>query len=723
MSLFEEGLCRIFNEYGHALVEGEKKYDEFLQCLESKGEPTLILDTGGSIIWASSAFEDLFGFDSAEKQITSLFDIVLPSYRQLMAGYMELAAERVPLDSLESWDKIVTFRGRNGYGEIHSYELFFSGCWRNGSAHLVAVLRDMSDNTNLLEEFKNLEENYSTLSETINEALIRIDENFTIVFANSAVTGVFGYEKEELIGQNFEILFPPEIFERYRENFKKYFLIDEEHRRSIGLEKSVELLGKHKRRGVSPMEMSFGNSSHFKGRTLTCIIRDITKKKNLERQLRKLAYHDRLTNLGNRELFDQEIGERLDRLKDFPSIRGAVMFLDLDGFKQINDTLGHRAGDVLLVETGSRLRGCLRESDSIYRFGGDEFVILLSNIHNEEDLGIVAQKILSSIRSPYYLTPQDESEAIMVNIGVSIGIAVFPDHGDENDTLIKNADLAMYAAKDSGKNRYYHYDESLASKANFEMQIEQGVKSALHNGKLTLHFQPIVDTEGRIEGVEALLRWTDPTLGQISPETFIPIIEEKGLIYPVGSWVIESSCKTLSELDRRGISKIYLSFNVSPLQLADSRFIPQLTRTIERNGVDPSRLQLEITESSLMQHPEKTVACLKEIKRQNEGIRISIDDFGTGYSSLSYLSILPVDSVKIDGSFTYGIGRAENRKIVETIIRLAESLDLSVVAEGVETEEQMNTLKELSCGTLQGFFFCKPLSKDELLPSLQREAV
>ena len=470
------------------------------------------------------------------------------------------------------------------------------------------------------------------------------------------------------------------------------------------------------------MEMSFGNSTHFHGRTLTCIIRDITQQKNLERQLRKLAYHDKLTNLGNRDLFNEEVSSHLQNISGFSGIRGAIMFLDLDGFKHINDTLGHRAGDSLLIETGGRLRRCVRESDTIYRFGGDEFVILLSHIHTKEDAEVVARKLLATVRSPYYLEDKNQNgENTMVSIGVSIGIAVFPDDGDDSEQLIKNADLAMYSAKEEGKNRYSFYDETLTSKATFQLKIEQGIKKALNDGLLELQYQPLVTFSGEIEGVEVLLRWTDPELGQVSPSVFIPVVEEKGLIYPVGSWVLETACKALAELSKSGFDELYVSLNVSPMQLEDDRFVDKLRDTILRNGVDPSLLQLELTESTIMRNPGRMNTILQKIKKENPGIKIAIDDFGTGYSSLSYLSTIPADSLKIDASFVSNIHEAHNRKIIGTIVSLAESLELKVVAEGVETEVQLNSLQEISCHTLQGFYFSKPLPKPQLYEMLRSE--
>jgi diguanylate cyclase (GGDEF)-like protein/PAS domain S-box-containing protein len=584
---------------------------------------------------------------------------------------------------------------------------------------IITQMIDLTCHQDLLAQLEQLEQHYNVLTETVSEAIIRIDETFKIVFANSAVRHTFGYEKEELLGESFRILLPPEIFSRHQNEFRKYFIVDSEHRSELGLKRSMEVLGRHKSRGVSPMEMSFGNSSDFQGRTLTCIIRDITGRKNIERQLRKLAYHDRLTNLGNRDLFNTDMKDILGQLEKYPMLNGALMFLDLDGFKQINDTLGHNVGDELLLLTAGRLRECLRESDSIYRFGGDEFVVMLPKIDTKQDAITVARKILAAVRRPYYLHAKKASkETSMVTIGVSIGIALFPGHGSSIQILIQNADLAMYESKNSGKNRFTVYDSSLVSKATLQLKIEQGLKNALNNGLFRLHYQPMVDKEGKLTGVEALLRWKDEELGEIPPSQFIPIAEEKGLIVPLGNWVLEKACRDIAELHKTVKFNFPVSINVSPIQWREASFVANVVNIINRTGIRADMVKLEITEQSLMENPDEVIDKLTELKTMKPGLQIAIDDFGTGYSSLSYLSRLPADSLKIDISFTAHIDEQHNRKIIRTILTMAESLELEVVVEGIETEAQWDFFHEEDCSTLQGFFFSRPIPLSILKKSL-----
>jgi len=708
-------ISNIFKEFGYIFIGDSEEYQEFFSFLDESDEAVALFDSKGDFQWINTAWEDQFGFALQEVEKSNFLSIVLPEYHEIAQKKIEDGVHGLALGALRTQSTPFVMRCRNGFGGLNSYECSFHAYWCDGLVSLICLMRDITYHQEVVERLSRLEKHYNVLTETVNEAIIRIDENFNIVFANTAVKGTFGYTKEELMGEDFSMLFPPEIYKRHEDDFKKYFIVDEEHRKTLGLKGSLEVLGKHKSRGVSPMEMSFGNSSDFQGRTLTCIIRDITQRKNIERKLRKLAYHDRLTNLGNRDLFNNDMKEVLAQLEKFPMLRGALMFLDLDGFKQINDTLGHKVGDELLIETGGRLRECLRESDSIYRFGGDEFVIMLPQVEAQKDAEVVAQKILSAIRSPYYLhTEETKKETSMVTIGVSIGIAMFPSHGNTIETLIQNADLAMYESKSLGKNCYTLYHESMVSKATMQLKIEQGLKNALHDNIFQLHYQPLVDLRGEVKGVEALLRWHDEELGDISPSSFIPIAEEKGLIVPLGNWVLERACHDMAKLERDRGKGLYVSINVSPIQLKEKKFVSTVVKIIDRTGISPHLVKLEITEFSLMRNPDETIEKLLKLKELRPGLSIVIDDFGTGYSSLSYLSKLPADSLKVDISFVAKINEIHNQKIVGTMVNLAESLDLDVVVEGIETKQQWDYFKNVHCSTLQGFHFSRPVPLEKL---------
>jgi len=722
-SLIEGGLRKLFREYGYIFIGESDKEEEFRSQLNKTNDAVLNFSPDGTISWFNSVFIDLFGFSETELEQYNFLKLVHSHYHPLIINKIEEAGTGISRETSLIRDHVFVFRGYNGYGELRSFECLFGGFWRSGKPHIAAVLRDVTLDQNTVLELRQLEKNYNILSETVNEAIVRIDEQFRIVFANSAVKRTFGYSKEDLHGKPFRILFPPEIYQRHETDFRKYFFIDHDHRDKIGLSASIEILGTHKSRGISPMEISFGNSSDFLGRTLTCIIRDITQQKNTERQLRQLAYQDKLTNLGNRDLFRLELQQAFSQIEKYPMLKGALMFLDLDGFKQINDTMGHNVGDVLLIETAGRLRKCLRVSDSIFRFGGDEFVILLKKVRSRHDATKVARKILSVIHQPYYLlTRGRKQQKTMVNIGVSIGIALYPEDGEDHESLVQNADLAMYESKEAGKNQYMFYHHEMVSKATRKMRIEQGIKNALHNNQFHLHYQPLVNIDGMVMGMEALLRWTDPELGTVSPDHFIPIAEEKGLIIPLGTWVLETVCRQIRRLSLAGYEDHFVCVNLSPLQLEEKNFVEKLNRIIERSRINPSRLKLEITESSVMRNPEGVISTLEQIKNSNPGIQIVIDDFGTGYSSLSYLSKLPADTLKIDISFVMNLEQTHNKKIINTIITLAESLNLSVVAEGVELKSQWDYFKMNPDIILQGFHFSRPLKLNDLYDFLGKKS-
>ena len=525
------------------------------------------------------------------------------------------------------------------------------------------------------------------------------------------------------------------MYDRYERVFRKYFVIDGRHRAASHMKNNIEILGQRKDRDIVPLEISFGNSKSVLGeRILTCIVRDITERKKTERKLRYLAYHDKATALGNRDLFYITLEEFLAAVKRYKGAIGALLFLDLDGFKKINDTLGHHLGDKILFECARRLSNCLRESDHIYRpgedqsvkdggqrdlfrFGGDEFVILLTHLRQSTDAAIIAQKIIDSIQRPYYIKGYESISK--VSLGVSIGIAIVPDNGKDATTLISSADVAMYKAKEMG-NRYIFFTSEMNERATERLLLEAGIRNALEKNHFVLYYQPLVAPDGKIKGMESLIRWRDPKQGLVSPGKFIPIAEETSLIIPIGDWIMKACLNQLRHWSSTGFDNVYVSMNLSVKQFNQVDIVEKLTKTIRQTSIDPRYLRLEITESSIMSDPSEARAKMDEIKKLNPGVRIAIDDFGTGYSSLSYLSEYPVDILKIDQSFISNLDRESNKKIVNTIITLAHSLNMEVVAEGVETKEQAEYLTSKKCGTLQGYYYGKPVPAGEMVALLEK---
>ncbi len=684
--------------------------------LKNAADPVLYIDLNGKVMDFNPIAGVTLRFKEKKLLGQNVFDLILPEYIPLLRRRMN----QTVIESADSDDRpeeeLFLIRLTDGKGQVCSYECILLPFQAEGEfSFFLNIWKPDSPSDGLESQLKTARNNYEALTETITEAVIMVDESFKILYANSSTVRVFGYTKSELTGSPFAMLFPEEVFYRYSDEFRKYFYMDSHE--DDEKRQEIELLARSKNRGVSPVEISFGISRKLKERTLICIIRDISQRKTVERKLRYLAFHDKLTELGNRDLFNADIEEFFKANKDHKDLCGALLFLDLDGFKQVNDTLGHQAGDQLLIATARRLRGLMRESDMIYRFGGDEFVILLSHIQKQSDVETVCEKILRTIRQAYSF--EKEGQHHKVNIGVSIGIALLPDHGDDQETVTRHADLAMYRSKERGKNCYTLFSEDLTKSAQNIWVIDQGLKTALVNREMFLVYQPIVDRKENTAGVEALIRWEHPEQGLISPEKFITMAEESGMINSIGQWVMEHALQEISELNRNGYPDLYVSINISTKQLKAPDFKEILGRAIGRSGIDTGNLRLELTESFLMESPEKAIETLIMIKKEHPGVKIVIDDFGKGYSSLHYLSRLPVDVIKIDRSFIKDIPGENNRKVITSIVNLATSLSLEMVAEGIETEEQQYYPPLESCHYLQGFLFSIPLVYNEFRKYLE----
>ncbi|MFP4375342.1 MAG: putative bifunctional diguanylate cyclase/phosphodiesterase, partial [Spirochaetaceae bacterium] len=717
-SLFERLLQQIVKGQ-HTRPDLGLDSDEVRELLDTTPDIAVELDHDGRVSYANASFSVAFGYSHSDVVGSSFIDLVQEGYRRPLLSHMREVAATSTVSRVATPDDIVLFRARHHDGSYLSVEALLSTYHEGEETRIVVVMRDLSVHRSLLEELRESKDNYDALSETITEAIVRLDESFTIVYANAAIKSTFGYGPEEVRGEPFRMLFPPGEYQRNESAFRKYFIVDDQDRGRLGLQNTIELLGKHKHRGIAPMEVSFGNSKEYRGRTLTCIIRDITRRKNAERRLRHLAYHDQLTGLGNRDLFNTDMRDVLHNLAVAKTGYAAVMFLDLDGFKQVNDTLGHEAGDNLLIETAGRLSDALRESDSVYRFGGDEFVVVLSYIHHPRDAALVANKLLAAVRRPYELA-QNAGGSSDVAVGVSIGIALTPSHGSTVEELTKAADLAMYSAKEAGKSQFAFYTSDLNAKAVEQWELEQGIRSGLERGEFGLHYQPLVDTDGRMKGVEALMRWNHPTKGAISPGRFIPIAEETGLIVPLGNWVLETAFRDVKAWNEGGYPDLYVSINLSPRQFEQKDLVDVIGRALERTGADPRNVKIEITETCIMSAPEEAMDKMRLLKERYPGLTIAIDDFGTGYSSLSYLSNLPADIIKIDLSFVVNLFAKSNQKIVNAIIGLARSLGLEVVAEGVESGEQWDYFRSHDCQTLQGYHFNRPVPRGEIAALLEK---
>jgi diguanylate cyclase (GGDEF)-like protein len=437
------------------------------------------------------------------------------------------------------------------------------------------------------------------------------------------------------------------------------------------------------------------------------LVSDITDRKQAEQKLTHIAYYDALTNLPNRELFRDRLRQAIIQARRHKRMF-AVMILDLDRFKGINDTLGHKIGDSLLQYVSERLVNSIREGDTVARLGGDEFIILFPDIAQARDASFVAQKIHNTLLKGFLLDSQE------LFITASIGISLYPSDGTDVDTLIKNADVAMYQAKAQGRNNYQFYTPTMNTEALSKLMLENNLRKALERKEFVLHYQPLVElSTGRITGAEALVRWKHPRLGLLSPLEFIPIAEETGLIVPIGEWILENVCVQGKTWNEMGLSPFRMTVNLSMRQFAHDAVLKTVLNALEKSDLDPDHLELELTESIVMQNAEQTIVTLHELK--SAGIQISLDDFGTGFSSLSYLKNLPLNRLKLDRSFVSGLAKeTKNESISKAIIGIAHSLSLKVIAEGVETFDQLELLRSWKCDEVQGFLFSRPIPVEEI---------
>ena len=451
--------------------------------------------------------------------------------------------------------------------------------------------------------------------------------------------------------------------------------------------------------------------------SVLAIVRDVTERRKADRQIHDLAFYDQLTGLPNRQLFSKELDDVIEatceQQREF-----AILFVDLDHFKRINDTLGHSLGDELLKAVAARLQSCLRSEDhvlrankagnvSLARLGGDEFVIILRDVGSEEAAASVASRIISSLANPF------SWEGHQFVVTPSIGVAIYPQHGKTTDELLMNADSAMYKAKTAGRNAYRFYSDTMKVRSLHRLEMEDEIRRAIDNQHFELFYQPIIDIASwTIMGAEALLRWNHAKRGWISPADFIPVAEETGLILPLGKWVVQAACEQIAAWQHTRLSKINISVNVSSQQMHSDDLVAIVQNAVSDAGISAELLGLEITESLLMRDTEATIEALNILR--NFGVTLSVDDFGTGYSSLSYLKRFPIDVLKIDRSFVKDLHcDSDDAAICAAILAMARNLDLKVVAEGVELEEQLNFLRQHNCEQLQGYLYSKPLPPED----------
>ncbi|MFI5184303.1 MAG: EAL domain-containing protein, partial [Vicinamibacteria bacterium] len=562
------------------------------------------------------------------------------------------------------------------------------------SRHVATAL----DRKTAADALRESEERFRTLADTAPCAIF-IYQGSAFRYANEATASITGYSRAELPGMEFWQMVHPDTREAARERG-----MAQQTGGSLPSRYEIKILRKDGE--VRWLDYSAGLIEYAGATAVLGTAFDITERKRAEEQIKSLAYHDSLTGLPNRLLFADRLA--LAVAQAHRQAQGlAVLFLDLDRFKVINDSLGHTLGDRLLQAVAERIESAVREGDTVARLGGDEFTLLLPGIARGEDAAKVAEKILESLRRPL---PIDGRELFVTG---SVGISLYPDDGNDPETLVKNADAAMYRAKDEGRDTYQLYAAAMNATAVERLALENSLRKALAQNELALYYQPLVDlATGKAYGVEALLRWNRPGKGLVLPDAFIPLAEITGLILPIGPWVWRTACKQVRQWQTSGLPHLRLAINLSARQFQQPDVAAQVTRALEETGFSPDLLDLEITESYAMQNPDAAIQTLRELK--SVGVGLSIDDFGVGHSSLSYLKRLPIDTLKVDRSFIRDITTdADAAAIVTAVIAMARTLKLQVIAEGVETEEQRAFLAAQGCDRAQGWLFSRAVPAEE----------
>jgi diguanylate cyclase (GGDEF)-like protein/PAS domain S-box-containing protein len=647
----------------------------------------------GRILNANKSFLDLFGHLAEEVLGRTSLEIGMWDSNAARNEVISIIKSKGFLRNYE-------LKNRTKDGRVLTLLTSSSPIHLNENSYLVTHFMDITERKKAEDELRIAAVTFET-----HDAIVITDVNANIVRVNQAFTDVTGYTQDEVLGKN------PRIMNSGRQ--ERTFYIEMWQQLLHTGSWAGEIWDKRKNGQIYPKWMTITAVRNERRETThyVAIFSDITARKQAEEEIRNLAFYDALTRLPNRRLF-------LDRFRAAQTTsarrkdHGAVLFIDMDRFKILNDTLGHDFGDMLLIEVADRIKACVREMDTVARLGGDEFVVLIEGVSHDEDeaprhVGIVAEKIREALARPYLLKTHKHHSS------PSIGISMYSGHRATVDEVLQQADLAMYQAKNAGRNTVRFFDPVMQINVATRAELENDLHHALAYNQLCLHYQVQVGSDHRPTGAEALLRWFHPQRGVVMPNQFIQIAEESALILDIGHWVLDEACRRIALWAQNArTGKLTLAVNVSAKQFAQPNFVEQVARCLASHGAAPSRLKLELTEGLVLEDMKGAISKMNALKKL--GVRLSIDDFGTGYSSLSYLKLLPLDQIKIDQSFIHGItGDGNDALLVKTIIDLARNFNMNVIAEGVETAAQLAFLKHHDCTAYQGFLFGKPAPIEE----------
>jgi diguanylate cyclase (GGDEF)-like protein/PAS domain S-box-containing protein len=666
------------------------------RLIASALDAVVTLDRSGNVIEWSPQAEATFGIPHREIVGRTLPGNLVPILSDaIVAG--------VPVRRMEGI-------ARRTNGEEFAVELVIDPVESGAEHTYTAFIRDISERKRSQHELEKREQRFRALVEKSWSGVALIDADLAFTYSGSSTDRLLGYAEKDLLTTSFLSYVHPRDRQAARETFVDLTA-------TANCETQTELRFLHKNGTWVWLEVFAQNLLHESSvGAIVLNYRDITQRKATEKQLEYQAYYDALTGLPNRLLFRDRIINAIAQARRHR--RGiAIMYLDLDHFKLVNDGLGHSVGDALLSEVAVRLQGSIRASDTISRLGGDEFTILLNDTNSSEAVFNIASKILASLSRPFRVSGHE------LFVSTSIGISLFPNDGDDAETLLKCADSAMYRAKELGRNQAQLFTASMNEKYVHRLALEQKLHRAVERNELDVYYQPIYDrSKRRVVALEALIRWNDPTRGLVEPAEFIDLAEETGLIVPMGEWVMRKAFGQLREWRAAGLSDLRITVNISAPQFQQANFVDLLMNHVRENDLPPEAVTLEITESVAVQNIDLTMQVLREIKRR--GVKIAIDDFGTGHSSLVYLKRFPIDTIKIDQAFVRDVTTDDSAAaIVSYIINLAHTLRLNVVAEGVETEEQYSFLRLNSCDQLQGYLFSRALPATQACEYVRSEIV
>ncbi len=693
------GVVRLpYQELAKAERTAKESETRFRLMFDATPDAVFLIDADGSIVLSNVTAETMLGYGQAEL-IGQKVEILLPeSMRAAHVAHRERYSAN-PVFRPMALGRLVA---RHKDGRILHVEISLSPILLNTDRrHDIVMVRDVSATWKMENMVRRHSQEFKALVENAQDVIARFDRDMRFTYVNPAVQLVIGRSNAECLGKSWsELGLPQEEAEAWQRGVRSVFDSGE----STLLECQIN---------VPPLELRYFHvrmspEKDEKGSVTSVLVvaRDMSERKQYEDQLRYQATHDGLTDLPNRTLMLDRLQQALPRVQRAGRLL-AVAYLDIDHFKGINDTLGHATGDELLKQVAERIKGVLRSGDSVGRQSGDEFILLLTDIAQIPDVVIVAEKVLDIFARPFTVSGRE------VHISGSIGLSVYPQDSEDAETLLRNADVAMYRAKEDGRNGFRFYVAEMDARLRARVDTEQDLRVAIEQKELVLHYQPRVSLKtGQILGFEALVRWNHPREGLVGPDRFIGVAEDTGLIVPLGDWVLGEACRCARAWQDAGLPEMKMAVNLSARQFSEPNLVESVKRALAETRLDPRQLELEITESTVMHDTQTAIATLHTLKRL--GITLAVDDFGTGYSSLSYLKLFPIDVLKIDRSFVSDITKdADDAAIVRATVNLAHSLELEVVAEGVENSAQLAFLKYIGCDELQGYYFSRPVPQED----------